>query len=94
MSNLQVLDMKQAAQVLTHADTDKPILKDLVDLLAQQMRSLANQEPAEYPLAGISPSDWRLFWEYAEAISPEGGMHVSYMPMKQHQQQTPFETVY
>jgi len=73
--------VKQAAQVLVHAELERPILHDLFDHLAAQKGFPTVKDMAVNPPADVSKADWTVFGDYYTAIHPHVSMHAGYVPV-------------
>ena len=80
--------MKQTAQMLVNSDPEQPAVADLVNYIAQKNGLPTEDELIASALEGLANSDWKCFWDYAQAVQPDGAPKPHYVPIPKPQQPT------
>lgn len=83
---VQVFHMKQTAQMLVNSDPEQPVVADLVEHIAQQSGLATEDELIASVPEGMARSDWKCFWDYAEAVQPDVAPKPHYVPVPRTQQ--------
>ena len=79
MTLLQVLALKQAAQIVSHSHPQPPVLDDLLNAVAA-----ANPFPAEVCSAAgheLEAADGKRFQQYVKHVDPDVVCHLGYVPI-------------
>ncbi len=86
MVHLQVLNMRQAAEVLVRAGPNKFVVPALLRYLADQRGFPTAQQIVDGADETAIADDWSLFCQYTGAVNPYVSMHEGYIPIHSHQQ--------
>ena len=81
---LQVLNVKQTAQVLLHWDMKNNvvfvILEDLLNKIALEEDYLAKDDLMADPHDAITNNEWTQFWQYTDKVNPYVYKHAAHVP--------------
>lgn len=77
----QVLDMRQSAEVMVHADPESASMEELLCAIAERHNHPTKQNILANAQEGLSNADWVHFWEYTDRINPYLKIHADYVPI-------------
>lgn len=78
---LQVLNMKQTAEVLVHCDPATTLVENLLAHVAQQHGFPTKQQVIDHSPEGLSCTDWQRYWTYTQDVSPYESLRPDYIPV-------------
>lgn len=79
--NLQVLTMKQTAEVMVHSYPKMPVLEDLFNTFAAEKGFSAADSIEAQAHMHLLEAEWTAFAEYTKLVDPDYTMLVNYEPL-------------
>ncbi len=79
-NGVQVMTMKQSAQLLMHSDPDLILAEVLLHHIAAQQGLLSKQEMLSAH-KHLTTQNWTRFWQYTEAVNPYVSVRNEYVPI-------------
>lgn len=80
MHVMQVMTMRQSAQLLMNADPDLVLAEVLLHHIAQQ-QGLPSKQEMVAACVQLASQDWTRFWQYTEAVNPFKSLRAEYIPI-------------
>ncbi len=77
---VQVMTMKQSAQLLMHSDPDLILAEVLLHHIAAQ-QGLPSKEEMLSAHKHLTTQNWTRFWQYTEAVNPCVSLRDEYIPI-------------
>lgn len=79
-TGVQVMTMKQSAQLLMHSDPDLILAEVLLHHIAEQQGLPSKQEMLSAHKQ-LTTQNWTRFWQYTEAVNPYVSLRNEYIPI-------------
>ena len=79
---LQVLTVKQAAQLLISLEPQQPIREEMWNYLARQYGYPTKEQVILNAPFGPTPLEWDCAWQYTEGVSPSVPVNTDYVPVQ------------
>ena len=77
---MQVMTMKQSAQLLMHSDPDLILAEVLLHHIAAQ-QGLPSKSEMLNARKRLTTQKWSRFWQYTEAVNPYVSLRDEYIPV-------------